>query len=167
MSRQFPQDWLAKTDVMFFLTSEECCDTHFKTTNCVVYDHGCRIDDPEQVCGDVFHPDINAAGCSNSAKYPKSWEGNGDFLFTSFQACCEQHHEESGRCEVRFPCTGEVLELQITAKPTEEPTKKPTKQVRRYACLSRQNVSFLVEARVTAFVMSRGRWSNCVSRETP
>ena len=60
LSRQFPPDWLHLKTAMFFLTSQECCNTYFKTTNCVVYEHGCRIDYPEKT--NVFEPTIPDPG---------------------------------------------------------------------------------------------------------
>ena len=121
-------DLSTRNSTLLFQTAEECCASSFEGLDCSVRDNckknqglifaSLNVPLPEHSCDNMWHPEIEIGGCSNSLQYPDSYnlpQNRDNLLFDTAQECCQKLYTEQGNdCMVYNKC--------ITEAPTDQPT---------------------------------------------
>mmetsp|Transcript_23725 Transcript_23725/g.57222 ORF Transcript_23725/g.57222 Transcript_23725/m.57222 type:complete len:474 (-) Transcript_23725:13-1434(-) len=139
------EEWLKPSmiSLIFFSTSEACCNTFFLGMNCKIYDEGCTIDlgkfqpkpdgggeDADSTCESDWHPDVRTKrGCTNDPMdYPQEWntpQNRDAYFFSTSHDCCLKFFSP-GVCDSRDACNGNHLtKIRMTSSPTNRPTSTP------------------------------------------
>jgi hypothetical protein len=122
----YPVDWDQPGVSAIYLSNsgDACCDAFFKNQPCSQNDV-CPPSSKE--CSELkYHPDTAMQKCTNSKDFPKSWEGNANYMHDNAEDCCVAIFSNT-RCPKEDICTG-VGGTPPAPTPLEEPeTTKPTK----------------------------------------